>query len=108
MPSKCRSDFAKAAIKVAGATLVAAFMIADTAAALEAQREPIQKLTQPADPAPNRPGEEKPGAITLVRKFAELVASARDDRDRVTAIADAISVQKSQTGASHRIAPTRG
>lgn len=108
MPSKCRSDFAKAAIKIAGATLVAAFVIADTAAALEAQQEPIQKLTQPFNPAPNRPGEEKPGPVTLVRKFAELVAGARDDRDRVNAIADEIAVQKSQAGAAHRLAPTRG
>ena len=100
MSSKLRSDFQTAVIKGIGLALLASFVMADTAAAVEAQQEPIKKLTQPFDPSPTRPGQEKSDTGTLVRKFAEIAAAAREDLDRVIEISATGALLRSDIGAA--------
>ncbi len=105
MPSKFRSDFAKVALKTGAIMLVAAVVYTDAMALQQQTEEAVKTATQPIA-APRHPGQEDDGPLPLVKKFAEIFAGVRDDRDRINDIAKAIELQKSTAGASHRIAPS--
>ena len=103
--AKARSDFMKSTLRAGVATLAVAFTLAQGAAAAENVLEPIKKATQPFDPAPSRPGEEKGGTAPMIIRVAEIVAGARDDRDRVLAIGEAIEIDRSDISGGKRVAP---
>lgn len=105
--TKPRSDLQRAFLKAVGLAFVAAFVVADTAAAIDAQQEPIKKLTQPHDPSPNRPGSEKSETGVLVRKFAEMLASGRDDKDRVIEVSATGTLLRSTIGSSNKEASAK-
>ena len=104
--AKARSDFFKAALRTGVAVVAVAFAAAQGAAATENVLEPIKKATQPFDPAPCRPGEEKGGTVPMITRVAEMIAGAREDRDRVMAIGEAIAIDRSDISGGKRTAPT--
>ena len=106
-PTKFRKDFYKAALRAGVATLAIAFVVADTSSMIDAQTQDIQKLKTPATAATIVPIQSSSGPAGLIKNLAEIFAGARDERDRVNGIGEAIDIQRSNVSGGNKIAPAR-
>lgn len=102
MPSKLRSDF----IKASALALAAAFVYTDTAILLQNTEKAVKALTTTTPIV--EPVEKNTSPLPMIRTFAEAVAGARDELDRVREISDAMSMDRTTIRGSNRLAPTPG